>query len=64
MLLDESLGKILFGPVNNEVDATKVIAGLDNIVHIDTLHRNAYRIRLKDIARLVMRKKTKNRNVD
>ena len=44
--------------VDHKVYATEMIGGLNDVVHIDTTVSDADRIRLEDIARLVMRQAT------
>ena len=57
-IFKEGLGEPLLGMVYDEVDTAKVIAGLDDVVHIDALIGNTYRIGLEDIACLVVSQAT------
>jgi len=51
-LLDQRLGQFVAGTVDDEVDAAEMVRRLHNVINVDTLIRNADRIRLKDEAGL------------
>ena len=52
---DKRLSKRFRGILNDKINATEMVGGLNHIVNIDALSLKADRVRLKDIAGLVMR---------
>lgn len=52
--LDEGFGERFFGPVDNRVDAAKVVRGFENVIHAQRLAFDAHRVGLEDVARLVV----------
>lgn len=52
--LDEGFGERLRGPVDDRVDAAKVVRCFENIVHTQRLALDAHRVGLEDVARLVV----------
>lgn len=55
-LFDEGFGKFLLCPVDDKVDASEVIGGFYDIIHIDALVRDADGVCLEDVPRLLMGK--------
>ena len=52
--LDEGFGERFFGPVDNRVDAAKVVRGFEDIVHAQRFALDAHRVGLEDVAGLVV----------